>query len=138
MAKEPKIYTPEEADQLIPALMELLPDLRKIRDQIFEERDKCDVEELTSYGALGQRATQIRESMNQHKTLIQNLEETFEKKLQLFDKFGCSLKSIEPGLVDFYTRRENELVYLCWKEGEEHIQFWHALTGGFSGRKPIS
>jgi hypothetical protein len=52
---------------------------------------------------------------------------------------GIILKGIEEGLIDFPAVRENgEEVFLCWKSGEEHIQFWHSLDGGFRGRRPIS
>jgi hypothetical protein len=28
-------------------------------------------------------------------------------------------------------------VLLCWKYGEEKIEFWHGMEEGFKGRKPI-
>jgi len=137
MAQEPKIYTPKEASRFIPALTELLPELRQIRDNIFQERDQSDVEEITSFGATGDTARQIKEKMDQHKANILRYETAFEKKLRIFDEIGCDVKSLDPGLVDFYTKSGNELVYLCWKEGEDNIRFWHTLTGGFSGRRPL-
>ncbi|MDB5085389.1 MAG: hypothetical protein JWN30_2275, partial [Bacilli bacterium] len=42
-------------------------------------------------------------------------------------------------LIDFYTMVDGKEAYLCWKLGEPHsIQFWHGLSEGFVGRKPIS
>jgi hypothetical protein len=47
------------------------------------------------------------------------------------------LKDLDTGLVDFYSLRGSEIVFLCWKEGEAEIKHWHSLKGGFSTRKPI-
>jgi len=32
---------------------------------------------------------------------------------------------------------ENEVVLLCWRLGEEKIEYWHGQEEGFKGRKPI-
>ena len=46
-------------------------------------------------------------------------------------------KGIEAGLVDFYGLRDDRLVYLCWRLGEERITHWHDLDAGVDGRRPI-
>jgi len=138
MAQSPRIYTPEEATRIIPQLMEVIPELRQLRDNIFQERDKCDVEELTSFGVTGETAETTKEKMDQYKANIQQYESAFEKKLRILDEAGCQLKSLEPGLVDFYSKAKDNLIYLCWREGEEQIRFWHSLAGGFTGRQPLS
>ncbi len=51
---------------------------------------------------------------------------------------GVSLKGLDQGLLDFPSRRFNEDVWLCWKDGETEIKFWHELDTGFNGRKPIT
>ena len=84
------------------------------------------------------KANEIREKLQQHKTNIAQYEREFEKSLRFFEEIGCDLKSIEPGLVDFYSKRESELIYLCWKEDEDKIQYWHSLSSGFQGRQPLS
>lgn len=50
---------------------------------------------------------------------------------------GVEFKGIEHGLVDFPSRRDGELVYLCWRFGEDRIRFWHPLHTGFAGRRPV-
>lgn len=51
---------------------------------------------------------------------------------------GCLVKSVQEGLVDFPHIREGREVYLCWKYGEEDIQYWHEVDAGFAGRTPLS
>jgi hypothetical protein len=50
---------------------------------------------------------------------------------------GAQIKSLEEGLLDFPSRRDGELVLLCWKLGEGEIEYWHGLDEGFAGRKPL-
>jgi len=61
----------------------------------------------------------------------------FEQEILQLDKMGVQLKDLDQGLVDFFTTYEDRLVYLCWKEGEDQIRFWHDLEAGFAGRRPI-
>jgi hypothetical protein len=59
--------------------------------------------------------------------------------LQALNDDGIIVKGVEEGLVDFPALRKNgEEVFLCWKEGEDNIDFWHSLTGGYRGRRPIA
>jgi len=50
---------------------------------------------------------------------------------------GCVPKSISEGLVDFFALKDDQLVFLCWKQGDEGIRAWHTLESGFAGRRPI-
>jgi len=51
--------------------------------------------------------------------------------------FGCLVKDLDKGLIDFPTLFHGREVYLCWKLGEHGIQFWHGVDEGFAGRKPV-
>jgi hypothetical protein len=56
---------------------------------------------------------------------------------QEIDGAGAQIKSLEEGLLDFPSRRDGELVLLCWKLGEGEIAYWHRVDEGFAGRKPL-
>jgi hypothetical protein len=51
--------------------------------------------------------------------------------------FGCLVKDVEMGLVDFYAVVDGEPGFLCWQYGERSVAHWHALDEGFTSRKPI-
>jgi hypothetical protein len=53
------------------------------------------------------------------------------------DATGAEIKGIDEGLVDFPAEREDRIVYLCWRLGEDTIAYWHELNAGFSGRQPL-
>jgi hypothetical protein len=50
---------------------------------------------------------------------------------------GVQVKDLDTGLLDFPSRRGEDVVLLCWKVGEPEIGWWHTLEDGFAGRKPL-
>ena len=62
----------------------------------------------------------------------------FYQSIEDLENTGVSLKGLDEGLLDFPAKRFDEEIWLCWKEGETEIKFWHEKNTGFMGRKPIS
>jgi len=62
----------------------------------------------------------------------------FYQSIEDLESTGVSLKGLDEGLLDFPAKRFDEEIWLCWKEGETEIKFWHEKDTGFMGRKPIS
>ena len=63
----------------------------------------------------------------------------FIEIIQNLNNDGIIVKGIEEGLVDFPAIRSNgDEVFLCWKAGEEDIQYWHTLSSGYRGRRSTS
>ena len=62
----------------------------------------------------------------------------FYQAIEDLESLGVVLKGLEQGLLDFPAKRFDEEIWLCWKEGETEIKFWHEKDVGFMGRKPIS
>jgi hypothetical protein len=50
---------------------------------------------------------------------------------------GAELKDLDLGLVDFPGIVDGEEVLLCWRMGEPHIAYYHGLTEGYRGRRPL-
>ncbi len=57
--------------------------------------------------------------------------------LQELEAVGCVFKGFDAGLVDFHSLRGDQVIFLCWRLGEERITHWHELDAGFAGRQPI-
>ncbi len=62
----------------------------------------------------------------------------FFKELERLLQMGCIVKDLNAGLVDFYSNHKGKEIMLCWKIGEDRINYWHDISNGYSGRKPIS
>src|SRR5258708_29763836 len=60
-----------------------------------------------------------------------------QQELETIERMGVQVKDLEIGLIDFPTIYRDEEVLLCWRMGEDGIEFWHGCTEGFRGRKLI-
>lgn len=60
-----------------------------------------------------------------------------QKVVESIQESGCLVKDVDIGLLDFPTLYRGREVYLCWRQGEESIAWWHGVEEGFPGRKPI-
>jgi hypothetical protein len=82
-----------------------------------------------------------KNNFEQYVTMKQKLNSVVTKFYQAIEDLentGVVIKGIDEGLLDFPSKRFDEEVWLCWKQGETEIKFWHEKDVGFSGRKPIS
>ncbi|MBI3322261.1 MAG: DUF2203 domain-containing protein [Candidatus Omnitrophica bacterium] len=133
----PKVFTLEEANSLLPTVQGLLQSLRSRRHEMMRIEEKRAVEELTWLQPDGTVSTRAQEEVRRLDELFSQASDAFKDALERLVATGAQLKDLEEGLVDFFAEREEELVFLCWKDGEEQIRFWHDLDSGFAGRKPL-
>ena len=134
---EPKIFTLEEANGLIPAVRAILQSLRSRRYEIGKIEEKKAVEELSWLQEDGTVSPRAREEVARLDELLRQEREALDEALARLVATGAHLKDPDEGLVDFLAEREGGLICLCWKDGEERIGYWHDLESGFAGRRPI-
>jgi len=132
---DPKIFSVEEANQLIPKLKLLLEELRSLRDEIESKKVEMDLLEIV--GSVSRVGSSEETPMSEQMEELNRMAGEFNRRLEELEDMGCQVKDLDQGLVDFFSVREGHLVYLCWKEGEDSIQYWHTLDGGFKGRQPL-
>jgi hypothetical protein len=51
-------------------------------------------------------------------------------------ELGVEVKAAD-GLVDFRSKLHGRTVFLCWKYGEEKVEYFHELDAGYAGRRPL-
>jgi hypothetical protein len=66
-----------------------------------------------------------------------DLADQFDATYRELMMLGVFLKDLDLGLVDFYALHDAQVVFLCWKLGEDRVRFWHQLEDGFAGRRPL-
>ncbi len=66
-----------------------------------------------------------------------NSAERLKEAMEEITQYGCQVKDLDIGLLDFPTLYRGREVLLCWRLGERRIEYWHGLEEGFRGRKPI-
>ncbi len=71
------------------------------------------------------------------KSHIEDLDTEIRRLFQKIEALGGVIKGIDPIIIDFLSFHQNRYIWLCWKEDEDTIMYWHELDEGFAGRKPI-
>jgi hypothetical protein len=119
-------YTLEQATALLPRVKELIAVMRTARDRLGDREAR---EALAEAGATNGGGAPGR-------TVSEGFLELRESMRELRER-GLVLRDLDRGLVDFPSLRDGQEVYLCWREGEDEIGFWHTPDAGFAGRRPI-
>ena len=128
-----KLFSREEANHLIPRLEEIVRRLQMLGAQLRERvKELCEAEGGASYERMD-----LDKIIEQRPELRAVAEEMAQLATQI-EEYGCFLKDIDLGLVDFPSELNNEVVFLCWQFGESQLSAWHSLDSGFSNRRPLS
>ncbi len=120
-------FTVTEANEALPKIIEKYTRLQKIKQEVQKleaHLSSQNSHKLVDYVAVKQ---QLNSAVVKFYAAVEDLEST-----------GVMLKSLDEGLLDFPSKRFEQDVWLCWKEGEKEIRFWHEKDVGFMGRKPLS
>ncbi len=131
----PKIFTLREAQSLVPKLEQLLRTAvqAKAEAEAVDEDLQGVSTRITMAGGMEIDPGAIAEMKVRKTGAIQALQRCVEEIQQT----GCLLKDLDEGLLDFPAMLGDREVCLCWKLGEDRIEFWHHLDDGFAGRKRI-
>jgi hypothetical protein len=131
----PKRFTLIEAERLLPEIEAI------IRDAVSCKAQYQDAEEALH--ALAQRVAMLGGVVVDRAAVLQNRAQRdrhgqdLKAAIEKAQEYGCIIKDLDTGLVDFPTLFRGQEVYLCWRMGEAGIGFWHGVDEGFAGRKPI-
>ena len=127
MSIKNKFFSVEEANGLIPQLLIDIPRIQILMKSLVDEY--LDINKAREKAQLNGGSMQGADYLN-CVLKINYLTEGLESK-------GCILKGIKHGLVDFPSPRDGKEVYLCWKNPEQRIEYWHDIQSGFTGRQRI-
>jgi hypothetical protein len=132
-----RVFTISEVNALIPALSSLVHDQLKEQSEI--EHGLAELMRLTGQPprSLEPNAADSGE-ISRLKHELRKRIARYETGWQRVKKWGGVIKDPQTGLVDFYGRVDGKLVWLCWRYGEDTLGYYHDLTAGYSGRRPLS
>lgn len=119
-----KLFDLETARELITLIKPIVEDINSKREELHycisrleEETDPLEKIYLESH--------------------IKDLDTDIRRLFQKIEALGGVIKGVDPILVDFLSIHKNRYIWLCWKEDEDTIMYWHEMDEGFAGRKPI-
>lgn len=135
MDTEPKHFTLDEAQALLPVLEALLKRAIEARRAAQETEEKLQAlsRKIFVTGGMFLDVDRVRRRRAAYEAQIQQVKDSLAE----IEAIGVQVKDLETGLLDFPCFIEGETVLLCWKMGESRIEFWHTLDAGFRGRQPL-
>ena len=131
---EERYFTVAEANEALAEVRPLTEELVSHRRALVElqERQSALTTRISGNGG------------NVEPSELQNVQERLDEEVAgiarcvaRIHELGALVKDLDQGLVDFPAQRGDEDVLLCWRLGEDAIEFWHGLDEGFSGRRPL-
>ena len=130
----PRHFTPDEANRLLARLGPMMQELVAQRRALREQQEILAAFQAKAGGnggvARGREVVAARQAMDR-------ITAQLRQGLQDIQELGCVVKDLDMGLLDFPAVRNGTEVYLCWRVGEERIDYWHGVDEGFAGRKPL-
>lgn len=122
-------FTPQDANRMLPEVKRLFSSIIIQKNKVIKLQ-----EELQRMVNAGTKFTPFITKKQELNKAVFRLYETIAE----LENKGVMIKSVDEGLLDFPSLRFDEEVWLCWKEGENEIKFWHRKDEGFMGRKPLA
>ncbi len=130
-----RLFTPEEANRLLPWLERTFQRLMSSRERLEDVRGRLTgiQRELQRRNGTFDRYTELNSMQAELDSMDKELNDIVDEIIAE----GIIIRDIPRGLVDFPSLREGREVYLCWVSGEEQIEHWHETDRGFDHRKPL-
>ena len=122
-------FSVSDANQILPSVIKKFNYAKKMKAEVMKME-----QQLTS----GVTPVTSLDVYVIAKRKLNSLITKFYQSIEVLENTGVVLKGLDEGLLDFPAKRFDEEIWLCWKEGETEIKFWHEKDSGFMGRKPIS
>ncbi len=125
-AVEPKVYTIQEANRMLPEVTQSIQSLRRLQSKIRNLYSKLEILNLVCDRFVGERNPDLREYVSARVRYHRKIA-ALQAILAELEAKGCYVQDLKQGVVHFVARRGEEPVLLCWREGEKEIEHWHAV-----------
>ena len=132
---EPRTFTREEAEALLPEVERILTRARELTEQLSAEQpaQQDDMVRARRNGHVQADGVGASESGGR-----EGIAREIGSLLEQLQGMGVLVRDLRTGLVDFIGVREGRRICLCWKLGEpRRILYWHDLDAGFASRRPL-
>jgi hypothetical protein len=160
-------YTVDSANARIPAVREILLVLRAQREELIRLRNRLielqgsdgdgptvDGGEASEGGKrakspVGDRDVAVErpsvvpavapdEEARLIRLRIQGVVDQMQASVAKLDGWSITLRDIDSGLIDFPALASGRQIWLCWRLGENDVDWWHDLDVGFAGRRHLA
>lgn len=123
-----KVFTIEEANRTLPLVRRIVRDIVSTHSELLAR-----AEAYRGLAVTDRSGTERRHLESELRELTERVNEYIEELTQI----GAQFKGFEGGLVDFNGVLDGRPVLLCWKLGEDSVEWWHEIDAGFAGRQRL-
>jgi len=132
----PKFFTVDEANALIGFLESTLERIGRNRQKYLWLQEEISILKLiVECGADPDNADAIE--LEDKRQDFKAVEKEIERAKAAINDTGCIIRDLEKGQIDFFSIQNNTVVYLCWKKGEDNVQYWHSIHDDFESRQRL-
>ncbi len=121
------LYTREQADQVLALVRANVEDQREVYLRVRRDLSSFrTIEELDEISGDHRLPSGMRDDLAEMRAYLMELEQ-----------LGVKLEDPELGVVTMKGLLKGEVVYLCWKLGEDRVRYWFACDADYASRRPI-
>ena len=137
MSSTPRFFTLEEATALLPSVKPLVARQLERRAELEVLLSQLALKTGTPPESVVENPDDPDDVIAMKRDIARRIEE-YQRGWNELEDLGAVLKDARTGLIDFYSKIDGRTVFLCWRHGEDAIEYYHDLESGFGGRKPLS
>jgi hypothetical protein len=132
---QPRTFTREEAQALLPEVDQLLGEAQELARQLAQAEQEA---QSAQWKPRANGKVHPAASGEPPQTTRRNVARQLGRIVERIRGMGIVLRDVRSGLIDFPSLREGRIVNLCWRRGEPlNIRWWHEVDAGFAGRQPL-
>jgi len=123
-----RVFTVEEANELLPELVPLLEQLQEACRSLLAwmQRSGYSTDDLDRLLSEQQVHPDVQSTLDQMSQCVAAIEQ-----------FGCVVNSVTQSRIDFPTMINDVPAFLCWQYGERRVTHWHAAGDESGERLPL-
>ena len=142
----PRFYDLDRANARVPEVREILELLRdqlaeltRLRDLVLDRQSAVEAtaEASTQSTGRGGDDDEPDDELRLIRLRMQGLIDQMQAGVARIDALGITLRDIPSGLIDFPALASGRQIWLCWRLGEDEVEWWHELNTGLQDRRPL-
>ncbi len=121
-----RLFTISEAKELLPSVRGKVEEMALAAAEMNDPANRLRLSQLTEANTSTAAIAPLLAPAEAVATLMAEL-----------NGLGIVIRDPGSGLIDFPSDRDGDVIYLCWRLGEDSISHWHTVDSGFAGRQPL-
>jgi hypothetical protein len=133
---QPRTFTREEAEALLPEVDRLLAEAHKFAEMLAATEQETQAAQWKP--RTNGRVHVEPPAGEVHDAGRRSVARQLRQLIERIQGMGIVVRDIRSGLIDFPSLRDGRIIHLCWRRGEPlEIRWWHEVEAGFAGRQPL-